>query len=197
MGVPIAQHQMVSSKLADMATRLEGARLLTYRAAVLKHLVGRTGYALAFYLSKEKGLTKPPSASHRAKIIPRRRPWPSWRPRRPPRLPPTRPSRFWAVRLKPLYWGIPWYLCSPSTLFALFLWRGLGCTGMGFVRDMPAERHYRDARITEIYEGTLGKEEDIIKDRRSICRTLTFSMTGTSEIQRLVIAGRLLKEYTH
>jgi hypothetical protein len=26
--------------------------------------------------------------------------------------------------------------------------------GMGYVADMPAERHYRDARITEIYEGT-------------------------------------------
>ena len=24
---------------------------------------------------------------------------------------------------------------------------------MGYVTDMPAERHYRDARITEIYEG--------------------------------------------
>lgn len=42
--------------------------------------------------------------------------------------------------------------------------------GMGYVSDMPAERHYRDARITEIYE-------------------------GTSEIQRLVIAGSLIKEY--
>lgn len=42
--------------------------------------------------------------------------------------------------------------------------------GMGYVSDMPAERHYRDARITEIYE-------------------------GTSEIQRLVIANHILKEY--
>ena len=42
--------------------------------------------------------------------------------------------------------------------------------GMGYVTTMPAERHYRDARITEIYE-------------------------GTSEVQKLVIAGQLLKEY--
>lgn len=43
--------------------------------------------------------------------------------------------------------------------------------GMGFVSDMPAERHYRDARITEIYE-------------------------GTSEIQRLVIGGSVVKEFS-
>lgn len=42
--------------------------------------------------------------------------------------------------------------------------------GMGYVTEMPAERYYRDARITEIYE-------------------------GTSEIQHLVIAGDVLKEY--
>lgn len=42
--------------------------------------------------------------------------------------------------------------------------------GMGYVSDMPAERHYRDARITEIYE-------------------------GTSEIQHLVIANDVIKEY--
>jgi butyryl-CoA dehydrogenase len=43
--------------------------------------------------------------------------------------------------------------------------------GNGYVTEYPAERHYRDARITEIYE-------------------------GTSEIQRLVIANNVLKQYS-
>ncbi|VVC38196.1 Hypothetical protein CINCED_3A024684 [Cinara cedri] len=41
--------------------------------------------------------------------------------------------------------------------------------GMGYTSDMPAERYYRDARITEIYE-------------------------GTSEIQNIVIAANIFKE---
>jgi butyryl-CoA dehydrogenase len=41
--------------------------------------------------------------------------------------------------------------------------------GNGYVTEFPVERHFRDAKITEIYE-------------------------GTSEIQRLVIAGYLTKE---
>lgn len=42
--------------------------------------------------------------------------------------------------------------------------------GNGYVTEYPMERHYRDARITEIYE-------------------------GTSEIQRLVIGTRVLREF--
>jgi alkylation response protein AidB-like acyl-CoA dehydrogenase len=41
--------------------------------------------------------------------------------------------------------------------------------GYGYVTEYPAERHLRDAKITEIYE-------------------------GTSEIQRILIATQLLKE---
>jgi butyryl-CoA dehydrogenase len=42
--------------------------------------------------------------------------------------------------------------------------------GYGYSREYPVERNYRDARITEIYE-------------------------GTSEIQRLVISASVLKAY--
>jgi len=41
--------------------------------------------------------------------------------------------------------------------------------GYGYMKEYPVERNFRDAKITEIYE-------------------------GTSEIQRLVIAAALLKE---
>jgi butyryl-CoA dehydrogenase len=40
--------------------------------------------------------------------------------------------------------------------------------GYGYSTEYPVERHYRDARITEIYE-------------------------GTSEIQRVVVANSLLR----
>ncbi|XP_015285083.1 PREDICTED: short-chain specific acyl-CoA dehydrogenase, mitochondrial isoform X3 [Gekko japonicus] len=98
-------------KLADMALALESARLLTWRAAMLKD----NGKAY----TKEAAMAKL-AASEAATAISHQ-----------------------AIQI-------------------------LG--GMGYVTEMPAERHYRDARITEIYE-------------------------GTSEIQRLVIAGQLLKEY--
>ncbi len=43
------------------------------------------------------------------------------------------------------------------------------CGGSGYIKEYPLERHFRDAKITEIYE-------------------------GTSEIQRLVISAQELKE---
>ena len=61
---------------------------------------------------------------------------------------------------------------------------------MGYVTEMPAERYYRDARITEIYEGTVTTVAF-----KTPLWLIAFSVAGTSEIQRLVIAGRLLKEY--
>lgn len=110
-GSPISKMQTVQSKLADMALRTESARLLTYKAALLKD-AGKP-------YTKEAAMAKL-AASEAATF------------------------------------------CSHQAIQIL--------GGMGYVTDMPAERHYRDARITEIYE-------------------------GTSEIQRLVIAGNLLKEY--
>ncbi len=109
-GKAIVQHQAIQFKLSDMATEIDAARLLTWRAATLKDAGVRhsTEAAMAKLFASEVSTR----ASHQA-----------------------------------------------IQIFG----------GNGYVEDYPVERHYRDARITEIYE-------------------------GTSEIQRLVIAGSLLKE---
>ena len=39
MGVPIASHQSIQNKLADMSVALESARLLSWRAAIMKDQV--------------------------------------------------------------------------------------------------------------------------------------------------------------
>ena len=103
-GKPIAQHQAIQWKLADMATELDAARLLTWQAAVMKDRGVRHSMqsAMAKVFASEV-------ANRAAK--------------------------------------------EAVQIFG----------GNGYVEDYPAERHYRDAKITEIYE-------------------------GTSEIQRLVIA---------
>jgi len=108
---PIANLQAIQIKLADMAVRLDSARLLTWQAASLKD--GKKNYTKEAAMAKLAASEAATFVSHQAIQI-------------------------------------------------------LG--GMGYTTDMSAERHYRDARITEIYE-------------------------GTSEIQRLVIANNLLKEY--
>ena len=110
-GAPIANLQAIQFKIADMATRLESARLLTWRAAVLKDQGVR--------FTKEAAMAKL-AASETATFVAHQ-----------------------AIQI----FG-----------------------GNGYVTEYPVERHYRDARITEIYE-------------------------GTSEIQRLVIAGQTLKEF--
>ncbi|XP_078410119.1 short-chain specific acyl-CoA dehydrogenase, mitochondrial isoform X3 [Cetorhinus maximus] len=110
-GSPISKLQAIQFKLADMGLALESARLLTWRAAMLKD--NGKSYTKEAAMAKLAASEAATSIAHKAMQI-------------------------------------------------------LG--GMGYVTDMAAERHYRDARITEIYE-------------------------GTSEIQRLVIASQLLKGY--
>jgi butyryl-CoA dehydrogenase len=112
-GEPIAKLQAIQFKIADMTTRTEGARLLTWRAALLKDARG----------PNKKSYTKEAAM---AKLM----------------------------------------ASETATFVAHQAMQIFG--GNGYVTEYPVERHYRDARITEIYE-------------------------GTSEIQRLVIAGQVLK----
>lgn len=109
-GKPIASFQAIAFKLADMATEIDAARLLTYRAAVLK--------------DQGKRVTK---ESAMAKLF----------------------ASEVAVR------------ASGEAVQIL--------GGYGYVKDYPAERYFRDAKLTTIGE-------------------------GTSEIQRLVISRQLLSK---
>jgi len=108
-GKPIAQHQAIAFKLADMATEIDAARLLALRAAWLKDRKQPYG--------KEAAMAKLYSSDVANK----------------------------AAREAIQIFG-----------------------GNGYVTEFPVERHFRDAKITEIYE-------------------------GTSEIQRQVIAGYLTR----
>ena len=107
-GKPIAEFQAIQWKLADMATEIDAARLLVYRAAWLKQ-EGRA--------HTEEGAKAKLFASEVARR---------------------------------------------QTAEAIQI---LG--GYGYTKEFPVERYYRDAKVTEIYE-------------------------GTSEIQRLVIARSIL-----
>jgi alkylation response protein AidB-like acyl-CoA dehydrogenase len=113
MGKPIAQHQLIAAKLADMETRTEAARGLLYRFG-----------QMADADVPEAELTK---ASAMAKLM-----------------------------------------CGDVAMeVATEAVQILG--GYGYVKEYPVERFMRDAKITQIYE-------------------------GTQEVQRLVIAREMLKE---
>ena len=89
---------------------------------------------------------------------------PSCSPRRRRHSPHTRPYRWvqccvTSIDTPFLHSGLCSYApthCSTAGSYLILIYphpfQVLG--GMGYVTDMPAERHYRDARITEIYEGT-------------------------------------------
>jgi alkylation response protein AidB-like acyl-CoA dehydrogenase len=111
-GRPIAEHQAVAFKLADMQTKIKAARLLTHEAAWVR----------------DRGM-RVTEAGARAKLYASQ-------------------------------------VANEVTYDAVQI---LG--GYGYMKDHPVERYYRDARVTEIYE-------------------------GTSEIQRLVISRGILKERT-
>jgi alkylation response protein AidB-like acyl-CoA dehydrogenase len=107
-GVAIGQHQMVQWMLADMATTVDGARLLTLKAAALKD-AGRP-------YTKEAAMAKLFAAEIAMKVTTD------------------------AVQVH---------------------------GGYGYIRETEIERYFRDAKITQIYE-------------------------GTSQIQKLVIAREVL-----
>jgi alkylation response protein AidB-like acyl-CoA dehydrogenase len=109
-GKPIAEHQAISFKLADMQTKIRAARLLVYEAAWMK----------------DQGMPHG-EAGARAKL----------------------------------------YAAQVANEVTYEAVQVLG--GQGYMKDHPVERYYRDARVTEIYE-------------------------GTSEIQRLVISRSILRE---
>jgi alkylation response protein AidB-like acyl-CoA dehydrogenase len=107
-GQKIGQFQLIQQKIADMKTRLEAARLLTFNAALAKMRHKQTGERYTTAASMAKLF-----ASEAAMFITHQ-----------------------AIQIH---------------------------GGMGYSKELPLERYFRDAKITEIYE-------------------------GTSEIQRLVIA---------
>jgi butyryl-CoA dehydrogenase len=109
-GKPICNHQAIQFMLADMATGLDAARLLTWRAAALKDKGARH--------TTESAMAKLMAAEVATKVT--------------------------------------------KDAIQIF-------GGYGYMKEYPVERHFRDAKICEIYE-------------------------GTSEIQRLVIASAKIKE---
>lgn len=98
-GRSIGEFQMIQSKIADMRTRLEAARLLTLSAADAKRRARASGERYTLQASMAKLY-----ASETAMFITHQ-----------------------AIQIH---------------------------GGMGYSKELPVERYFRDAKITEIYEGT-------------------------------------------
>ena len=113
MGKPIAQHQLIAAKLADMETRCEAARGLLYKIGLMVD-EGMDGAELT-------------KASAQAKLF-----------------------------------------CT-DTAMAVTTEAVQILGGYGYMQEYPVERMMRDAKITQIYE-------------------------GTNEVQRLVIAREMVRE---
>jgi len=108
---PIANFQAIQFKLAQMATRLEAARLMVYRAAALK----------------DQGV-----AHHREASM----------------------AKLFASQAAN-------YIANEGVQIH---------GGYGYIKEYAVERYFRDARITEIYEGTSEAQQmvisrDLLKDR--------------------------------
>lgn len=99
-GKPIAHHQMIMAYLADMATQIEAARLLVYKAAWTKE---QHYHADGPRHSKEASMAK-------------------------------------------LFAGDTAMWVSERAIQVL--------GGYGYTKEFPVERFFRDAKITQIYEGT-------------------------------------------
>jgi alkylation response protein AidB-like acyl-CoA dehydrogenase len=111
-GAKIGEFQGIQFKLADMKTRIEAARLLTYAAALAKQRSKTTGERYTLQASMAK------------------------------------------------------LFASETAMFCAHAAVQIH-GGLGYSKELPIERYFRDAKITEIYE-------------------------GTSEIQRMVIARQEL-----
>jgi alkylation response protein AidB-like acyl-CoA dehydrogenase len=116
-GSKIGEFQAIQWMLADMSTRIEAARLLTYNAALKKM---RAAGGAAERYTREASMAKLYASE----------------------------TAMWVTTKAIQVHG-----------------------GMGYSKELPVERYFRDAKITEIYE-------------------------GTSEIQRIVIARETLKQFS-
>ncbi len=108
-GKPIIQQQAVSFMLADMATRIEAARTLVWRAACM---AGKNEKNISAYSSMAKSFAGDTAMEVTTDVV-----------------------------------------------------QVMG--GYGYIRDNPAEKYMRDAKIMQIYEGTNQVQRLVIADRIS------------------------------